>query len=231
MRSRKTGTPEGRAPGSLKTKCLLSLTVLPLIVVFEDGRLLHIRSFDRSGDRYLLRLEPHGRIDVPAARVEAIVDEAPSSDPLPALAPAISLKPYHDRFADVVVPYGKDLARLAREHDLDPLLLYCIMQVESAGNPRALSPKGAMGLMQLMPGTARRFSVEDPWDPLQNIGGACRYLNYLHGLFGGKVDLILAAYNCGEVLVQKYGGVPEFRETRNYVRKIIELYRTKSKPA
>lgn len=215
----------------MKARLLFSLTVLPLIVVFEDGRLLRIRSFERADQRYVLKLEPHGRIEVPESRVEAIVDEVPSSEPLPPLAPALALKPYRDGYAGLVVPYGKDLARLAREHDLNPLLLYCIMHVESAGNPRALSPKGAMGLMQLMPGTARRFSVKDPWDPLQNIRGACRYLNYLHGLFGGKVDLVLAAYNCGEVLVKKHGGVPEFRETRNYVRKIIELYQAKSPTA
>ena len=147
----------------------------------------------------------------------------------PALPATLALAPFRDSFSGIAVPYGRELARLAKEYDLNPLLLYCIMAVESEGRLRALSPKGAMGLMQLMPGTAFRFGVKDPWDPVQNIRGACRYLVHLNDLFGGRVDLILAAYNCGEALVKKLGGLPEFRETRTYIRRIVELYYSKTK--
>ena len=211
----------------LRGQFLFSLVVLPFIVVFEDGRLLKVRAFDHTDQKYILRMEAGGRIEVPDTRVEAIVDEAPSRESLPPLTAALTLSPFRD-YSGLVVPYGRDLARTAREFDLNPLLLYCIMQVESAGNPRALSPKGAMGLMQLMPGTAQRFGVKDPWNPLQNLRGACRYLVQLNTRFLGRVDLILAAYNCGEALIEKRGGVPDFRETRDYIRRVIGLFLSKA---
>jgi len=208
---------------------LFSIALLPFIVVFEDGRLLKVHSFDHADQKYILRMEAGGRIEVPDTRVEAIVDEAPSRESLPPVTPALTVSPFRD-YSGLVVPYGQDLARTAREFDLNPLLLYCIMQVESAGNPRALSPRGAMGLMQLMPGTAMRFGVKNPWDPLQNLRGACRYLVQLNTRFLGRVDLILAAYNCGEALIEKRGGVPDFRETRDYIRRIIGLFLSKAPP-
>jgi soluble lytic murein transglycosylase-like protein len=112
----------------------------------------------------------------------------------------------------------------ATRHELDPDLIRAIVQVESNYNPFAVSPKGARGLMQLIPATARRFGVRDPFDPRSNLDGGARYLKYLMGLFGGDLQLSLAAYNAGEEAVARRKGVPPYRETRNYLRKIGQIY-------
>ena len=111
-------------------------------------------------------------------------------------------------------------------HGVDPYLIFCVMEQESHFNPRALSPKGARGLMQLMPGTAARFGVRRPHDPAQNINGGTRYLKQLLARFNGRVDLVLASYNAGEGAVAKYGNrVPPYAETRNYVKRISFRYK------
>lgn len=108
---------------------------------------------------------------------------------------------------------------------VDPYLIFCIMEQESQFKPRVVSPKGARGLMQLMPGTARHFGVRRPFDPAENIMGGTRYLKQLLQNFGGRVDLVLAGYNAGEGAVLKFGrNVPPYRETRNYVQRISKRY-------
>jgi len=112
-----------------------------------------------------------------------------------------------------------------RRNSVDPLLLYSIMHQESSFKPRALSYKGARGLMQLMPFTASRFGVTNIWDPKQNIEGGARYMRFLLNLFDGDVQLALAGYNAGEGAVMKYGRrVPPYSETREYVRRIGNRY-------
>jgi soluble lytic murein transglycosylase-like protein len=112
-----------------------------------------------------------------------------------------------------------------KRNSVDPLLLYSIMHQESSFKLRALSPKGARGLMQLMPPTASRFGVTNIWDPKQNIEGGARYMRFLLDLFSGDVRLALAGYNAGEGAVMKYGyQVPPYAETREYVRRIGNRY-------
>ncbi|HEV7797222.1 MAG TPA: lytic transglycosylase domain-containing protein [Pyrinomonadaceae bacterium] len=117
------------------------------------------------------------------------------------------------------------------KYGVDPYLIFCVMEQESHFNARALSPKGARGLMQLMPGTSARLGVRRPSDPAQNIAGGTRYLKQLIEQFRGRIDLVLASYNAGEGAVMKFGGrVPPYRETRDYVKRISYRYR-RAKPS
>ncbi|MFZ0959748.1 MAG: lytic transglycosylase domain-containing protein [Terriglobia bacterium] len=112
----------------------------------------------------------------------------------------------------------------ASRYQVDPELVHAIIRVESGYDPKAVSNKGAMGLMQLIPATAQRFGVADPFDPKQNLDGGVNYLKYLLDLFGGDLSLSLAAYNAGEHTVQRSGGIPAITETQNYVRKVTSIY-------
>jgi soluble lytic murein transglycosylase-like protein len=109
---------------------------------------------------------------------------------------------------------------------VDPQLVHAIIEVESEYDPKAISRKGAMGLMQLIPETAQRFGVENPFNPKENIEGGVSYLRHLLDHFGGDLSLSLAAYNAGENAVQRYGGIPSFAETRDYVRKVTNIYQS-----
>jgi soluble lytic murein transglycosylase-like protein len=109
---------------------------------------------------------------------------------------------------------------IARQHDLEPSLVDSVIRVESNYNANAVSPAGAMGLMQLIPSTARRFGVGDTFHPQQNIEGGVRYLKYLMELYHGDERLALAAYNAGEGAVAKYKGIPPYPETQNYVYQV-----------
>lgn len=110
--------------------------------------------------------------------------------------------------------------RIAAEQSLPPQLVHSVIRAESNYNPDAVSPKGAQGLMQLEPATARRFGVLDSFNPVQNLRGGTKYLKYLLGLYHGDYTLALAAYNAGEQSVARYGGVPPFPETQKYVLKV-----------
>ena len=116
------------------------------------------------------------------------------------------------------------IQRSASRHQVDPDLVRAIVRVESNYNPYAVSSRGAQGLMQLIPATARRFGVRDAFDPSANLEGGIRYLKHLMELYDGDLELVLAAYNAGENAVSRYNGVPPFRETRNYLRKISRIY-------
>jgi len=109
-------------------------------------------------------------------------------------------------------------------HGVDPYLVFLVMEEESHFNPRVVSPKGARGLMQLMPGTGSRFGVRHPFNPAENIEGGTRYLKQLLQRHNGRVDLVLASYNAGEGSVAKFGRVPPYRETQSYVRRISKRY-------
>lgn len=112
----------------------------------------------------------------------------------------------------------------ATRHGISGRLVEAIIAVESAFNPRAVSRKGAMGLMQLMPKTARRYAVRNPFDPLQNIQGGIRFFRDLLHRFHGDLRLALAAYNAGEKAVVAYDGIPPYQETREYVKKVLRRY-------
>lgn len=122
------------------------------------------------------------------------------------------------------VPFGRLIQRAAAAEGVDPLLVAAIVEAESRFRPAAVSPKGALGLMQVMPQTAARFGGGDLADPGRNLQLGCRYLRELLDLYGGDLELGLAAYNAGPGNVARFGGVPPFRETRRYVERVLSRY-------
>lgn len=122
-------------------------------------------------------------------------------------------------------PFGMLVEETARTHKVDAALLHAVITAESGYNPRAVSRKGASGLMQLMPATAKRYGVSDRYDPTENVRGGARYLKDLLGLYKDDVQLTLAAYNAGEHAVTKYGmKIPPYGETMRYVNTVMKLY-------
>lgn len=117
------------------------------------------------------------------------------------------------------------LVQAARRHGVEEKLVRAVLRQESGGNPRAVSPKGALGLMQLMPETARLLKVADPFDPAANLDGGVRYLKHCLRRFGGDPVLALAAYNAGPEAVERHGGVPPYPETRQYVAAVLRQWR------
>jgi soluble lytic murein transglycosylase-like protein len=120
--------------------------------------------------------------------------------------------------------------QIAPRYAIDPQLVMAVIAVESGFNARAVSPKNAQGLMQLVPETAARFGVKQVFDPRDNIQGGLAYLRWLMAFFQGDVKLVLAAYNAGERAVERYRGIPPFEETRAYVERITSMYRKRTHP-
>ena len=158
---------------------------------------------------------------VPAETAPAASIEAGPSAPLAAAAAASpSFKPtkINARFADMV-------AQVAREQKVEPALLHAVITVESAYNPRAKSPKGATGLMQIMPNTGKRYGVTDLLNPIKNITAGAKYLRDLLGMFGNDMRLAVAAYNAGEGAVMRNGNnIPPYAETQAYVPRVLKYY-------
>lgn len=195
------------------------------LVVLDDGRFFKVRALDRDGARMRLELAEGGRITLPLARIAHVVDdEWVPSEPEPELpAPAEPVAWLFDEGVPVPqVPYGELIYDAARRHGLHPELVSAVVATESAFEPTAVSHAGAQGLMQLMPATAERFGVrgERVFDPATNLDAGTRYLAWLMRRFEGDLPKALAGYNAGEGTVDRYQGVPPYRETRGYIRKI-----------
>jgi len=120
--------------------------------------------------------------------------------------------------------YDSLIKSISYEHQIPPALVKAVIHVESAFNPKARSPKGATGLMQLMPATARRFGVKRIWEPEENIRGGVKYLSWLKKKFNGDLTKMLAGYNAGENAVIRFGGVPPYKETQNYVKRVRKAF-------
>jgi len=146
--------------------------------------------------------------------------------PGPALVFLELAKELHDEGETEEEPicFSTALSRISAEHGVPPKLVQAIIQVESEGNPKAVSRKGAMGLMQLMPSVLKAYQVEDPFDPLANVEAGVRHLKYLLQEFSGNLSLALAAYNAGPGTVRKYGGIPPFPETHKYLFRVLREY-------
>jgi hypothetical protein len=130
----------------------------------------------------------------------------------------------HSRRLLATMPYGSLIAEAAERYRLDGLLLAAVVEAESGYDPRAISPRGALGLMQLMPATAAHYGATEPADPRANVRAGARYLRDLLRRFDDDLELALAAYNAGPANVARYGGVPPFRETTAYVERVLRIY-------
>ena len=139
-------------------------------------------------------------------------------------APLSSLQPLRISNLQGAQNWERLIQEAARLYQLPTSLIRAVMRVESGFNPNVVSNVGAMGLMQLMPGTALRMGVINPFDPRQNVFGGARYLRVLANMFGGNLLLTLAGYNAGEHAVLKYGGIPPYDETQRYVRNVLRNY-------
>ncbi len=187
------------------------------LVFFANGRALSVKGHRVEGETIVLSLRGGGEITCPRGMVSQI---APDEVPYPEDAAAVSAFA-----ATFVVPpeYAKLIDQAAERHRVDAKLVRAVIQVESAYRAYAKSRKGAVGLMQLMPETARRFAVTNPYDPVANIEGGTRYLRWLLDRFSADYNLALAAYNAGEAAVERFRGVPPYAETRNYVQAVLKL--------
>jgi hypothetical protein len=194
------------------------------IVVLSSGRTLSVKSHRYEGDSVILTLRNGGQVTCDKSLIEKIVaDEVPHPEPQPAVADAAAEAASAIRALPENTPYGEIITAVSEAHGVDPLLVRALIQVESGYRPRARSHKGAMGLMQLMPATAKQYKVRNAFDPRANIEAGIKHLKSLIDRFGGRLDLSLAAYNAGEGAVQKFNGIPPYRETRNYVSRILAL--------
>ncbi len=181
------------------------------MAVLANGTVFKLESHRREGDSLWLALKGGGEVSLPAEEVRGFVPDEVMEE----------VAPFRD---------AGDLDRLvaetAQRHGLEPSLVRAVAGVESAWRADAVSPKGARGLMQLMPGTAEALGVADPFDPADNLEGGTRHLRSLIERYGGNLTKALAAYNAGEGAVARHGGVPPYRETRDYVWKVLRRYQS-----
>jgi len=190
------------------------------LVFFATGRVMSVAGHRLEGDRIVLLPRDGGEITLGQSLIAHIdPDEVPYPEPL---APGPIAAPP----ADVAAPTGPHqydaiIDRVAAEQGVDARLVRAVIQVESNYQERARSAKGAMGLMQLMPDTAQRYALRDPYDPASNIEAGIRYLRTLLDRFPER--LALAAYNAGEAAVERFRGVPPYPETRDYVARILQI--------
>jgi len=191
------------------------------IMVLKTGKQLRIKSYTLVEDGNLeVLINDRSEMVIPVEWVRQIRDE-PDPPPAPVVveSPEISTEPtLQFEFVDHV-------RSASEKYKLDWRLITAVMKVESNFNPRAISKKGALGLMQLMPDTAKLYSVKNPYDPTQNIDAGVKHLKKLMRRYDNKLEWVLAAYNSGEKTVDRYKGIPPYTETQQYVKKVLNFYR------
>lgn len=197
------------------------------IVFMTSGRTLSVKTHRNDGDSVVLTLRSGGEVTCEKTLIEKILpDEVPYPEPQVPVADSEAAKapaPASGSAQLRETVYSELISATAQTHGVDPILVQALIQVESNYQPRARSSKGAMGLMQLMPSVAREYKVRNAYDPKSNIDAGIRKLKSLLEKWGGDVALALAAYNAGEGAVAKFNGVPPYRETQNYVSRILAI--------
>jgi soluble lytic murein transglycosylase-like protein len=197
------------------------------IAFLSSGRTLSIKAHRIDGDNVVLTLRSGGEVTCNKDLITKIEpDEVPYVDPdAPKAAEPVTTPSSGDQDETSLdeTPYGEIIAAASETYGVNPMLVRALIQVESKFRPTARSRKGAMGLMQLMPSTAREYNVRNPFEPKANIEAGIKHLKTLIDRFGSSIELGLAAYNAGPGAVEKFNGVPPYRETRNYVSRILSL--------
>ena len=189
------------------------------VIVFSSARSMSVASHRVDGDRLIVTLRGGGEMAFDRSLVAEIKpDEVPwGEEQGPTAAREEKVRPQLVE----KTPYDALIETASARHEVDAKLVKAVIQVESSFQPRARSPKGAMGLMQLMPATARRYQARNIFDPRVNIETGTRHLRTLLREF--ELPLALAAYNAGEMAVRRFGGIPPYAETQSYVARILEL--------
>ncbi len=195
------------------------------IVVFKNGRTMAVKSYRIFAENAIVELRSGGEVTFPSIMVARVdPDEAPYPEDAAAIAavsapvpvPAVALVPDEVLAAR---PYADLISTIAASHQIDLRLVHAVIEQESNYQPRARSKKGAKGLMQLMPDTARQYGVRNSYDPKSNLDAGVRHLKDLMSRM--DLQLALAAYNAGEATVRRFGGLPPYPETQAYVRNIL----------
>ena len=211
----------------------LALPASASIAVFTNGRAMKIAAYKVEDDLVQFTLKTGGVVSMPLRRVDRIVDDEVVTPEVVAEVKKMAedgVFPKRSwRYDEASKPlfktrFDKLIDEAAKHFDVDAGLVSAVIKAESDYNPREVSNKGARGLMQLMPSTAERFGVTNSFDPVANVYAGTRYLRWLLQTFEGNADLAVAAYNAGEGNVWKYNGVPPFRETLTYIRRIASRF-------
>ncbi len=212
-----------RLPSALLTTLTLSTLALTTVTTAQAASVAIYK--DKRGQVLLTNVQPSGKFDKYNKKVRETYYRNDNSS-----------NTYTDNISNQIYgssttsnsnsrnAYDSYIRDSAQRHGIDPALLKAMMHTESSFNPNARSPVGAQGLMQLMPATARRFKVSNAWNPSENIEGSAKYLAWLMRRFNNRVEYAVAGYNAGEGNVDKYNGIPPFKETRNYVKSVMSRY-------
>lgn len=188
---------------------LLGLTIPAVADIYQYVDSNGVLHFTNTGVGHKQKVFARERLRTAPRDVETLEDDRPSVSSSPTI---------------ILTSYSDIINSACDKHGVDPALVHAIVKVESDFNVYAVSRKGAMGLMQLMPQTALEMDVRNSFNPTENIYGGVKYLRYLLDRYEGNLKLALAAYNSGETSVKRWGTVPPFRETQQYVRKVLKLY-------
>ena len=228
-RQRKLNTQNSILKLRLTLLSVLVIALVPVLAsaklaVFVDGRVLKVDDARLEGSEIVLDLKGGGTLRVSAVRVDRVIaDEVVESVTIPPFGGLDCPASWNDLALPEDLPFRDFIASAARATDLDPWLVASVVQAESAFDPRAVSRAGAAGLMQLMPAAAAEHQVHDVFDPAENLRGGAEHLRIMLDHFE-SIPLALAAYNSGATTVTRYKGIPPYKETRDYVRRVLELF-------
>jgi hypothetical protein len=201
------------------------------IAVFTDGRVMKVADAFLEGDCIVLVLPSSGRIEVPATRIDRVVADEIAVTAAPAGTGIESCDAsWREESLPAHLPYALAIEAAAQREDLNPRLLAALVETESGFNPWAVSRAGAAGLTQLMPAAAADHQVEDPFNPDESLRGGAEHLRALLDRFEENLPLALAAYNAGSSTVDRYQGIPPYRETQDYVSRIMDAFCSDQNP-